>query len=154
MQMIFLLLGNTGLEPITATKQSFMKLFQKFLLTLMKNLFLDFCLLFIDLKKAFDMVDSKLLIINLLSQGFNNSAIKLLLNYFDDRTLNQTIENLKSLPMFKFEVPQGSLLGPLPFSIFINDLPFMIWIVSKLFADDTTLIIKSSDIYGCRSKLV
>ena len=82
------------------------------------------------------MTDSKLLMIKLLSYGFNNSAIKLLQNYFDDRTQITTIENFKSTPaMLKLGMPQGSVLVPLLFSIFINNLPVMLSSLSMLFAD-------------------
>ncbi len=103
-------------------------------------------LLFIDFRKAFDTVNPKLLLNKLKNYKLNNDALELLINYFECRTqivkLNQTYS--KSLPI-KLGVPQGSVLGPLFFSIFINDLPFLLNLHCKLFADDTTLF-KTFDI--------
>ena len=106
------------------------------------------CMLFVDFKKAFDMVDHKLLLHKLLSYGFGNEAYNLLKNYFINRgqitkigSVNSTFDELN------LGVPQGSVLGPLLFSIFINDLPiqFMKSAV-KLFADDTTIVINGFDL--------
>ena len=97
-------------------------------------------LLFIDFKKAFDTVDSNLLLTKLFYYGFDNSSLSLLSNYFKARKQFTKLGNVSSEPLsVKLGVPQGSILGPLFFLIFINDLPLLVKDLDcKLFADDTT----------------
>ena len=105
-------------------------------------------LLFIDFKKAFDTVDSKLLLSKLFDYGFDTGSLLLIADYFTNRSQKTKMGNSisESKPIL-LGVPQGSILGPIFFLIFINDLLFYLSDVSaKLFADDTTL-------YCCGSEL-
>ena len=97
--------------------------------------------LFVDFKKAFDLVDSSLLLLKLFHYGFDNNSLKLLSNYFSDRTMGVRIGKVTSdKSKIKLGVPQGSILGPLLFIIFINDFGFEKDFFTILFADDTTLV--------------
>jgi hypothetical protein len=119
-------------------------------------------LLFIDFRKAFDTVDSSLLIIKLLNYGFEPQAIALIKSYFSGRqqVIKQSDQNCPNTSQpVTLGVPQGSCLGPLFFLIFINDLPFTLDLSTKLFADDTTLYLAGDEInqlikdFSERSKL-
>jgi len=104
-------------------------------------------LLFIDFRKAFDLVDSDLLIKKLFFYGFDNNSLGLIQNYFAGR--KQVVKYNKTFSLkedITLGVPQGSILGPLFFLIMINDLPFILELSCKLFADDTTLYDESDNI--------
>jgi len=104
-------------------------------------------------------VDSNLLISKLFHYGFDTSSLFLIADYFKNRQQITKINNSSSKPnVVLLGVPQGSILGPLFFLIYINDLIYFINAASaKLFADDTTLYhsgVDLSEIINYFSKII
>ena len=98
---------------------------------------------FIDFKKAVDTINHKILLNKLKRLGFHQNAIKWFQNYLTNRTQRTFANKLISseLPII-CGVPQGSILGPLMFLIYINDLTTCIkHSQCRLFADDTVLYV-------------
>ena len=106
------------------------------------------CGIFIDLKKAFDMVNHDILLQKLEHYGIRNTSLAWFKSYLTDHTQFVSCNNNSSeIKAITCGVPQGSVLGPLLFLLHINDFPS----ISNKFnfflsADDTNIFFESDNL--------
>ena len=108
-----------------------------------------------DLSKAFDCLNHELLLAKLHAYGFSKSALTLIHSYLSNR--RQRVKINGSFSTWKdtnLGVPQGSVLGPLLFNIYINDI-FLLMNGTEIcnYADDTTIYSCGYDIRNIIMKL-
>lgn len=106
--------------------------------------------IFCDLTKAFDSVNHELLIYKLEKYGIRGSALKWLKSYLSNRKQRVKIalngaNYYSDWKTVSQGVPQGSILGPVLFLFYVNDLSLNISSPSVLFADDTSVLVENKD---------
>ena len=105
------------------------------------------CCLLLDFAKAFDTVNHSILVQKLNHYGIRGPALQLIESYLTDRQQCVQINNSTSdLDFIRHGVPQGSILGPLFFLLYINDIANSSTVLKfYLFADDTTIFLSHKD---------
>ena len=123
--------------------------------TLLKNLDTKdiTCAIFLDLAKAFDSVNHNILLQKLEKYGIRGIPLKFMESYLSNRYQYVKMNDKSSkLELIDIGIPQGSIMGPLLFLLYINDLPNASNFFVKLFADDTFLSLSSPNFNELKKK--
>ena len=112
---------------------------------------------FLDLRKAFDVIDHNILLTKMEHIGFRGYALQYLRSYLTGRKQCTQVGDFKSEECIITKgVPQGSILGPVLFCLYINDIVKAVDVEVVLFADDAAFIILADtleELYGKIEKL-
>jgi len=112
-------------------------------------------MILIDLQKAFDTIDHKILLRKLSVLNFSSDTIMWFKSYLSNRTFQVSIEKSLSQPgKLDCGVPQGSILGPLIFLLYVNDMPMAINKCNLfLYADDSCLVFQHKNVNEIKNVL-
>ncbi|MCG7882888.1 MAG: hypothetical protein JAY96_15005, partial [Candidatus Thiodiazotropha endolucinida] len=105
------------------------------------------CMVFCDISKAFDRVWHRGLLFKLRQNGIKDPLLTWISNYLSDRSqkvrVNSSISDVRHVSA---GVPQGSVLGPLFFLVYVNDITNNLLSLTRLFADDSSLFVSASSV--------
>ena len=105
------------------------------------------CMVFLDISKAFDRVWHAGLLHKLEQHGISGDLLRWISSYLSNRTQSVVLNSVTSTAKSTSAgVPQGSVLGPLLFLIYVNDISENLLSLTRLFADDSSLFFSTSNI--------
>ena len=111
-------------------------------------------MILIDLQKAFDTIDHEILLKKMIYIGFSKSVIHWFKSYLQNRTFVVNVgKEYSTCGEVNCGVPQGSILGPLLFLLYINDMSQAVECELLLYADDSCLIFTDNNIETIENKL-
>ena len=144
---------QSGFRPLHSTTTSLIDITNTVLHNIDKGKLTG--LAFLDLSKAFDTLDHELLLMKFSDFGLNKSSVNWFKAYLAKRTQSVNINGVQSdTEPILYGVPQGSVLGPLLFIMYINDLPTVTkYCKVHLYADDTLLFFESSSVQTIEAAL-
>ena len=97
-------------------------------------------MILIDLQKAFDTINHEIFLGKLHATGFSEKVLAWFKSYLSDRAFKVNISNhFLDFSKISWAVPQGSILGPLPFLLYANDMPQAVHSDLFLYVDDSGL---------------
>ena len=97
-------------------------------------------LLFLDYQKAFDTVPHHRLLLQLKSFGIEDQALEWIRQFLKDRRQRVRVnDSISSWKPVESGIPQGSILGPILFILYVNDIPSQLKSIIAMYADDTKL---------------
>ncbi len=145
--------AQSGFRPGFSTVSSTVSFLNSIYVAFDKNMITG--AVFLDLKKAFDTVDHTILCHKLLKYGVVGLSNAWFRNYLDNRQqVTRYNKSVSSLSDINCGVPQGSILGPLLFILYINDLPNTVFSCEiGLYADDTVLYTSGKSVTEVADKL-
>ena len=135
-----------GFRPGHSTQQAIITLIDKITKSLDNG---DIVIsLFIDLKKAFDTVDHRIRLRKLYAYGIRGTMLKWIESYLSGRTQYVVFDGQESeIHGIQYGVPQGSILSPLLFILYMNDICNVSDIFfAIMYADDTSLVVNGKDL--------
>lgn len=143
---------QSGFQPGHSTVFQLLEIFDRICKSL-DNMDIT-CMVFCDISKAFDRVWHDGLLQKLQSYGIRNGILRWFRSYLTNRSqcvvLNSSKSSLRSVTA---GVPQGSVLGPLLFLIYINDISDKLTCFTRLYADDSSLLSTSKDIHYIENEM-
>ena len=111
-------------------------------------------MILIGFQKAFDTINHDILLKKLSIIGFSDHTVKWFQSYLSNRKFMVNLENsFSEVSSISCGVPQGSILGPLLFLIYVNDMPMAVKCDLFLYADDTCLVFQSKNVKDIKKQL-
>ena len=138
--------SQSGFRPGFSTASALLDITEDWLKSIDNGEYIGIVML--DLRKAFDTVNHKLLIDKLQTYGFDDHVIRWFRSYLNERCHVTSVNGSKSSERKSVcGIPQGSILGPLLFILYINDLPKYVTNVKvSMYADDTAIYFSSKNV--------
>ena len=111
-------------------------------------------IILIDFQKAFDTINHDILLKKLSITDFSDHTVKWFRSYLSNRKFMVNLKNsFSEVSSISCGVPQGSILGPLLFLIYVNDMPMAVKCDLFLYADGTCLVLQSKNVKDIEKQL-